>query len=85
MTENTVPAAPVAPATPVIPALPAVPAIEAAIAGWFNDHIVGSPVAKSVDAYNHLRSALGALSAAIAAVTGGHEQSEQPPSAAGEI
>ena len=64
MTENTPPAA----ATPVIPALPAVPAIEAAIAQWFNSHIVGSPVAKSVEAYNHLRSALGALSSAIAAI-----------------
>jgi hypothetical protein len=46
----------------------AVPAIEAAIDRWFNDHIAGSPVAKSVDAYNHLRSALGALSAAISAI-----------------
>ena len=45
-----------------------VPAIEAAIAQWFNDHIAGSPVAQSVEAYNHLRSALGALSAAIAAI-----------------
>jgi len=60
MTENTQPAAPAGSA--------AMPAIEAAIAGWFNDHIAGSPVAKSVEAYNHLRSALGALSAAIAAI-----------------
>ena len=49
-------------------ALPAVPAIEAAIDRWFNDHIAGSPVAQSVEAYNHLRSALGALSAAISAI-----------------
>lgn len=63
MTENTPPMAPTAPV-----ALPAVPAIEAAVAAWFNEHIVGSPVAKSVEAYNHLRSALGALSAAIAAI-----------------
>jgi hypothetical protein len=59
MTENT----PIAPVT-----LPAVPAIEAAIDRWFNDHIAGSPVAQSVEAYNHLRSALGALSAAIGAI-----------------
>jgi hypothetical protein len=45
-----------------------VPAIEAAIDRWFNDHIAGSPVAQSVEAYNHLRSALGALSAAISAI-----------------
>jgi len=65
MTENTPPAA----ATPTAPVtLPAVPAIEAAIARWFNDHIVGSPVAKSVEAYNHVRSALGALSSAIASI-----------------
>lgn len=60
MTENTPPTAPAA--------APAIQAIEAAIARWFNDHIAGSPVAKSVEAYNHLRSALGALSAAIAAI-----------------
>ena len=66
MTENTPPATA---ATPTVPAaLPAVPAIEAAIARWFNDHIVGSPVAKSVEAYNHVRSALGALSSAIASI-----------------
>jgi hypothetical protein len=59
MTENNQPAA----AGPA-----AMPAIEAAIARWFNDHIAGSPVAKSVEAYNHLRSALGALSAAISAI-----------------
>jgi hypothetical protein len=70
MPENTQSAAPVTPAPNVssLPTLPSVPAIEAAIARWFNDHIVGSPVAKSVDAYNHLRSALGALSAAIASI-----------------
>jgi hypothetical protein len=45
-----------------------VPAIEAAIDRWFNDHIAGSPVAKSVEAYNHLRSALGALGTAISAI-----------------
>jgi hypothetical protein len=67
MSENTPPAAPIAPAAPAAP-LPGVAAIEAAIARWFNNHIVGSPVAKSVEAYNHLRSALGALSAAIAAI-----------------
>jgi len=77
MTENTQPAPPAGTS--------AVSAIEAVIARWFNDHIAGSPVAKSVEAYNHLRSALGALSAAIAAVTEGHEQREQPPRAAREI
>jgi len=60
MTENPLPAPPAGPA--------AVSAIEAAIARWFNDHIAGSPVAKSVEAYNHLRSALSALSAAIASI-----------------
>ncbi len=65
MTENIPPAAP---AAPVLPTLPSVPAIEAAIEHWFNTHIVGSPVAKSVEAYNHVRSVLGALSAAITAI-----------------
>jgi hypothetical protein len=56
------------PTQPASVGLPSVPAIEAAIDRWFNDHIAGSPVAKSVDAYNHLRSALSALSTAIAAI-----------------
>ena len=56
------------PTQPAAASLPSVSAIEAAIDRWFNDHIAGSPVAKSVEAYNHLRSALGALSAAITAV-----------------
>jgi hypothetical protein len=70
MTDNTTQATQAAPAVPAspIPALPSVAAIEAAIEGWFNTHIIGSPVAKSVDAYNHLRSALGALSTAIASI-----------------
>jgi hypothetical protein len=45
---------------------PAPPEIQAAIDRWFNAHIAGSPVARSVDAYNHLRSALGHLHAEIA-------------------
>ena len=53
---------------PVAAGTEVVPAIEAAIDRWFNDHIAGSPVAQSVEAYNHLRSALGALSAAIASI-----------------
>jgi hypothetical protein len=56
------------PVQPAAAGTEVVPAIEAAIAQWFNDHIAGSPVAKSVEAYNHLRSALGALSAAISAI-----------------
>jgi len=44
------------------------PEIEAAIDRWFNTHIAGSPVAHSVEAYNHLRSTLGALGVAIAAI-----------------
>jgi len=47
---------------------PAAAGPEVAIDRWFNDHIAGSPVAQSVEAYNHLRSALGALSAAISAI-----------------
>ncbi|HTJ64747.1 MAG TPA: hypothetical protein VL899_13155 [Alphaproteobacteria bacterium] len=42
--------------------------IAAAIDRWFNTHIAGSPVARSVDAYNHLRSALGHLSADLSAI-----------------
>jgi hypothetical protein len=56
------------PVQPAAAGTEVVPAIEAAIAQWFNDHIAGSPVAQSVEAYNHLRSALGALSAAISAI-----------------
>jgi hypothetical protein len=40
--------------------------IETAIEHWFNTHIADSPVARAVDAYNHLRSVLGHLSADIA-------------------
>ena len=40
--------------------------IEAAIDNWFNTHIADSPVARAVDAYNHLRSVLGHLSSDIA-------------------
>ncbi len=39
--------------------------VEAAIDNWFNTRIAGSPVARAVDAYNHLRSALSHLSADI--------------------
>jgi hypothetical protein len=56
------------PVQPAAAGTEVVPAIEAAIDRWFNDHIAGSPVARSVEAYNHLRSALGALSAAISAI-----------------
>ena len=45
----------------------AAPDIQSAIDRWFNDHIAGSPVARSVDAYNHLRAVLGHLGRAIAA------------------
>jgi hypothetical protein len=47
----------------------AMPEIEAAIGRWFNTHIAGSPVARSVDAYNHLRAVLGHLAGEIAAIT----------------
>ena len=42
--------------------------IAAAIDRWFNAHIAGSPVARSVDAYNHLRSVLDHLNADLAAI-----------------
>ena len=42
--------------------------IETAIERWFNSHIADSPVARAVDAYNHLRSVLGHLSSDIAAI-----------------
>jgi hypothetical protein len=47
----------------------AMPEIEAAIDRWFNTHIAGSPVARSVEAYNHLRAVLGHLAAEISTVT----------------
>jgi len=55
---------------PVKPAAgaPYIAKIEAAIDGWFNTHIADSPVARAVDAYNHLRSALTHLRADIAAI-----------------
>jgi hypothetical protein len=43
--------------------------IETAIERWFNTHIADSPVARAVDAYNHLRSVLGRLSADLADIT----------------
>jgi hypothetical protein len=59
------------PDTPETAAQPAAepqiaPKIRAAIDAWFNTHIAGSPVARSVEAWNHLRSVLGHLGAAIA-------------------
>ena len=54
--------APVKPAA----AAPPIARIEAAIDRWFNAHIAGSPVARAVDAYNHLRSVLTHLIADIA-------------------
>lgn len=58
------------PDTPEAAAKPAAqptapPKIQAAIAGWFNTHIAGSPVARSVEAWNHLRSVLDHLGAEI--------------------
>ncbi len=49
------------------PDIRAAPDIDAVIDRWFNDHIAGSPVARSVDAYNHLHAVLGHLGRAIAA------------------
>ncbi len=46
----------------------AMPEIEAAIGRWFNTHIAGSPVAHSVEAYNHLRGVLGHLAADVATI-----------------
>jgi hypothetical protein len=42
--------------------------IAATIDRWFNTHIAGSPVARSVDAHNHLRAVLGHLSAELSAI-----------------
>jgi hypothetical protein len=35
--------------------------VRAIIDRWFNTHIAGSPIARSADAYNHLRTVLGHL------------------------
>ncbi len=37
---------------------PADPSVRAIIDSWFNNHIAGSPVARSVEAFNHLRAVL---------------------------
>jgi hypothetical protein len=39
--------------------------IRTAIDGWFNIHIANSPVARSVDAYNHVRAVLPHLEASL--------------------
>jgi hypothetical protein len=57
--------APVEPAAEGAPT-PATSPARSAIDRWFNAHIPGSPVARSVDAYNHLRAALGHLETEIA-------------------
>jgi hypothetical protein len=44
----------------------AAPNIRGAIDRWFNDHIAGSAVARSVEAYNHLRTVLNHLHSEIA-------------------
>ncbi len=44
-------------------AAPADPSVRAIIDRWFNTHIAGSAIARSVDAYNHLRTVLGHLEA----------------------
>jgi hypothetical protein len=57
--------APVEPVAEAEPA-PAISPARSAIDRWFNAHIPGSPVARSVDAYNHLRAVLGHLESEIA-------------------
>jgi hypothetical protein len=49
----------------------AAPDIRAAIDRWFNTHIAGSAVSRSVEAYNHLRTVLTHLHSEIADATGG--------------
>jgi hypothetical protein len=57
-----------APVEPVVEsfAMPKSKAARAAIDRWFNAHIPGSPVARSVDAYNYLRAVMGHLETEIA-------------------
>jgi hypothetical protein len=54
-----------APVEPAAEGPPATSPARSAIDRWFNAHIPGSPVARSVEAYNHLRAVLGHLKTEI--------------------
>lgn len=57
-------------------------AIHAAIERWFHAHFPNSPVARSVDAINHLRASLDDLEAEVAATL--NEIEPAPKARAGE-
>ncbi len=63
MSDESEPVAVVAASEPAPAAQPVGPAL--IVERWFNAHIANSPVARSVEAINHLRAALPALVAAL--------------------
>jgi hypothetical protein len=57
--------------------------IRAIVDAWFNTHIAGSPISRSVEAYNHLRTVLGHLETGIVAATGGRNCETQTAASGG--